>query len=403
MKMLFVDPASEVNVNVPNLGLAYAATHFGVPVVDQHILSHPKNRFLKQKAEVLGISVRSFDHREAQRIARLYKEKFPRAKVKSISGFLDVQCCYPYLKLEENIAFDKPFSDDYPFPKYELFDSFNYLQTNWETGFWSYPIMTSQGCPYQCIFCASRNRKWLARSAQNCFEELKQTKEKYRIKSFEILDDAFNIDKNRVLKFCELVKPLKLKWACTNGIRADRFDKEMAKAMSESGCQQVGFGIESSDPEVVKKIKKGETIEQIKEAISVAKKYFPLVGGFFILGLPGSTYEKDLRSLEWAKKEEIRAHFSYYVPFNQNYQSEYIFYGVEAKPLSDKYPQNLQMEVYWKSRMLRRKLYLDEKLPFRVLIYTLKALPKYSLPSWYTHVVRLSTRFTSLLTKGEIS
>lgn len=402
MKMLLVDPFTTVNANVPNLGLAYAASHYKATVIDLHILPYPKNRFLKYNADILAISVKSFSNKEACRIKSVYKSKFPLSEVKSVSGFLDVQCCYPYVKWERDLSFKEPFSDRYPFPKYELFDSFNYLQTNWETGFWSYPLITSLGCPYQCSFCAARNRKWHARSPENCLEELKQAKEKYKIKSFEILDDAFNIDTARVIKFCHLIKPLNLSWACTNGVRADRFNEDTALAMKESGCNHIGFGIESTSANVLAEINKGENFDTIVKAVDTARQYFDMVSGFFIIGLPGSSFEKDMASIEWAKKNKIRAHFSCYVP-DMLEENGNTFYGAGSVQKSPAYSKELQKKVYAASRELKRSYYIKEKLLFRIILYTLKGLFKYDFYSKINHLCNLLKKGFLLATKSEIS
>tara|TARA_B100001971_G_C18256304_1_gene582430 strand:- start:1823 stop:2995 length:1173 start_codon:yes stop_codon:yes gene_type:complete len=343
MKYLFVNPDAPVNKDVPNIGLAYAATHFGVKVVDFNTKLLPKDRFLSFEADVLGVSVKSLTFNESKRIAELYKKKYPDAKVKSISGFLDVQCCYPYVNFEDRIEYKEEFSDKYPFPKYELFDSFEMFLEKWQSGEWQYPIMSSQGCPYQCIYCMSRNRKWYARGAENCYEEVKHALDKYKIRKFQIVDDCFNLDKKRVLEFCRLVKPLKVGWQCTNGLRADRFDEDVAKAMVGSGCMNISFGVESSDSNVLAGIKKGETFEQIEKAVDVAKKYFKHVNGFFIIGLPGSTYKKDLKSVEWMVKKKIFGHFSYYIPFDKEMQYDKNFFG---EPLSEEYSKEKQRRVY---------------------------------------------------------
>ncbi|MBU0672799.1 MAG: radical SAM protein [Candidatus Margulisbacteria bacterium] len=345
-KYLFINPEARVNQAIPNLGLAYAATSLGVKVIDLNTLSSPPDRYLKVEAETLGISVQSRTLSEAKKIARKYKEKFPHATIKSVSGFLDVLCCYPYMDFDNRIHFAEPFSDEYPFPNYELFDSFPKFQKNWKSGKWQYVVMTSQGCPYQCIYCSSRNRKWLSRSAENSIEELRRAKERWGIKSFNIIDDCFNINKQRLLKFCELVKPLNLSWACANGLRADLFDEEIARAITEAGCKHISFGVESSDPDVLKQIKKGETIEHLETAIKTAKRYAQSVSGFFIIGLPGSSYEKDLFSLRWAERLGIIAHFSYYVPSDKVLEADQIFYGRDAEPVSDIYPKNMQKKVY---------------------------------------------------------
>jgi hypothetical protein len=353
--MIFVNPEAGVNYDIPNIGLAYAATYFGVEVIDQNSMPNPPDRFLRYGTDILGISVQSRTFSESMRIAGQYRAKYPDARVKSISGFLDVQCCYPVLNFDDRIVFNEPFSDRYPFPDYEVFDSFELFRRNWRMGTWGYAIMTSHGCPYRCTFCSSRNRKWRARSPENCYEELKIAVKKWDIKSVVILDDCFNVDKARVIRFSELMRKLGLMWGCSNGLRADAFDDEMAEAMSSSGCVHINFGIESSDPTVLERVEKGETIESIEKAVRVAKRYFKSVGGFFIIGLPGSSYEKDLSSLEWAGRNQINAHFSYYVPFDRAMQYDALFYGKGSRPLSDVYPKELQIKVYDMTACLREQ------------------------------------------------
>ncbi len=132
--MIFVNPDTKVNRDVPNVGLAYMATHFGTKVMDQNTTPSPEDRFLRYETNVLGISAQFRTYGESQSIAKLCKRKYPKAKIKSISGFLDIQCCCPYLDLKEKIIFNEPFSDRYPFPNYELFDSFDVFEENWRRG-----------------------------------------------------------------------------------------------------------------------------------------------------------------------------------------------------------------------------------------------------------------------------
>jgi radical SAM superfamily enzyme YgiQ (UPF0313 family) len=351
--MIFVNPYARVNFSLPNFNLVYAATHFNTRIIDLNTKPHPRQRFLNQKTDVIGISIQSRTYSEAMRISEEYKKKYPTAKIASVNTDIDIQCCYPFLKLKENVEFKPLFSDAYPFPRYDLLDSFTIFSKNWSSGKWDYPILTSVGCPFQCVYCAARNRKWRARSAKNCYEELKQAKEKFGIKKFEIVDDVFNLNKQRVLDFCKFVKKLNLKWSCVNGLRADLFDEEMAEAMSDSGCNIVGFGIESRDKDVLRGIQKGESIEQVEKAVDISKKYFKIVNGFFIIGLPGSTYEKDLQSLKWARSKRINAHFSYYVPAEKQISTSAVFYGEGAKPVGQEYDKRLQEKIYRATAYMR--------------------------------------------------
>lgn len=346
MNTILINPDSRIYRNIPPLALAYIATILKSPVIDQNTKPDPVDRFLGHKASKVGIFVRSISFSESQRAASVYKKQFPKAKVSSIYTPIDVQCCYPTLQFDQQIKFNKPFGDSYPFPDFSLFDSFDVFLSHWQDGSWPYGILTSVGCPFQCTYCTARNRGWKTRSPKNCVEELKLAKKKYKIVSFEILDDAFNVNKARVLEFCKLVKPLKLKWICANGLRADLFDEEEAKAMADAGCVSVSFGVESVDQVVLKNIKKGETLEQLSSAVDIAKKYFKNVNGFFIIGLPGSSYKKDLKSVEWMVKKGITGVFSYYVPFDKQIKYDDVFFGESAKPQSGIYPKKQQQEIY---------------------------------------------------------
>lgn len=167
-----------------------------------------------------------------------------------------------------------------------------------------YPIVTTRGCPYGCAFCFSHMGKiWRARSAENVVEELKIAKHRYGAKMFHISDASFNVDIGRVEKFCRLLleEKLDMPWVI-QGFRADRMTEDMMKAMSEAKCKRIWVGIETLEEDVFKNINKGETIDQIKKGIALMKKYNIEIFGYMLMGLPGDTFKKTLRSFEKAQK-----------------------------------------------------------------------------------------------------
>ena len=302
--MFILNPDSKVNRNIPNMQVAYASAHLKCPVVDQNTMPEPPGRFLKREDHPMAVSVRSLNWTGAKQAKDEYLQRHPGAKVQALTGIMDIQCCYPFLKWDDSLHVDIPFSDKLPFPDYELFDSFPVFSRMWRERRWNFPIMTSLGCPFSCVYCASRNRQVSFRSVDHVIDEIKQARKRWEFSTFEILDDCFNVKRDRLMEFCRKAAPLKLKWFCTNGLRADLFDDEIARALKDSGCQFVSFGIESLDPKILKAIKKGETREQIESAVIAAGKYFDTVNGYFIIGLPGSSFEKDKEALEWAKKTQ---------------------------------------------------------------------------------------------------
>ncbi|MFA5406158.1 MAG: radical SAM protein [Candidatus Nanoarchaeia archaeon] len=365
--MILINPNSGINRDLPNMSLAYIATLKKSRVIDLNTKQKPKKRYLKVNDDTALISIRSAAYNESKRIKAEYKRAHPKSRVKSVTGVVDVQCCYPFNQFKSNVNINNDFNDKLPFPDYSLFDSYETFRDNWSSGKWAYPVLTSLGCPFQCIYCASRNRRLRMRSAKNCYEEIKKAKKEYDIKSFQIIDDCFNAVNKRVIEFCELIKPLNLKWFCTNGLRADLFNKEQAKAISGSGCNHVSFGVESLSLVVLKNIKKGLKPEQVKKAVRIAKKYFRSVNCYFIIGLPGSTYKSDLANVEWVKNEGVNGHFSYFIPPTDDSRADMTFYGEHAKPQSDAYPKEQQEAIYKMTQSMR---------PYTIKYYLRRLLKK---------------------------
>ena len=202
-----------------------------------------------------------------------------------------------------------------PFPDYDLFPAtiMKLISNN-------YPLVTSRGCVYKCTYCSVpkiSGRKVRKRSPENIIEELRRAKKQYGSHRFNIIDDVFNIDMDRCKDFCFALieKNLSMTWSCPNGLRADRIDEELAELMFKSGCQSVMLGVESIDPEVLKAIRKGETIEDIEKGIRTFQKAGIIVGGYFIIGLPGDSMESEKKAVEFTNKLGINAHFNMLVPY----------------------------------------------------------------------------------------
>jgi radical SAM superfamily enzyme YgiQ (UPF0313 family) len=351
--MLLVNPDSGIYRSIPNVGLAQIATGLRARVVDLNARPEPALRYLDLADSEVRVSVRSNTERAAEVIRERYLEKHPGARVASVTNCVDVQCCYPAVSWTDDLSIQPAFGDDLPFPDYALFDSFELFRDRWASGEWPYFILTSLGCPFGCSFCASRRRKVRARSVENCREELRLARDRWGIRSFSVLDDCFNVSRERAVGFCDAVRPLGLPWSCGNGLRADIFDDEVARALATSGCQAVSFGAESMDDAVLERIQKGETSEQIDRAVTIANRYFPgRVNCFFILGLPGSTYEADLATVRWAVGKGISANFSYFVDHTMDLGAD-VFHGGHAAPRSKAYDPILQERLYRLTSFMR--------------------------------------------------
>jgi len=155
------------------------------------------------------------------------------------------------------------------------------------------------------------------RSPEAVIAELRHAVDRLGIAAFEIVDDAFNVRLDRSKEFCrQLIQAqLRLPWTCPNGIRADRVDDELARLMADSGCISAQVGVESGDPDVFGRIGKGCSLEAIEQGIHRLQAAGINVGGFFIIGLPGDSLEGVRKSVRFARRNRISAHFNLLVPY----------------------------------------------------------------------------------------
>lgn len=187
--------------------------------------------------------------------------------------------------------------DSLPFPEYDLFDMDKYAQER-------IPLNTARGCPHLCTYCAVDmviGRRFRARTAPNVVDEIEKWYRKgYR--NFGFNDSTFTENMKRSVEIAdEIIKRgIEIEWDLRTGIRVDRVNEEVLTKLKQAGCTFIAFGIESIDKEVLALLKKGINYDQVKEAVSIAKKCGIGVGGFFMIGTPGDTYEKFRKSYEFA-------------------------------------------------------------------------------------------------------
>ena len=204
--------------------------------------------------------------------------------------------------------------DALPFPArtllpYKLYSSVlgkkNYVTT----------MITSRGCPYQCIFCKLNFQKTLCRSAKNVVDEMEEIC-RMAIHEIEIYDDTFSWARKRVIEICKgiLERKLDVSWAVRD--RVSNVTEETLAWMKKAGCQRIHFGIESGSDETLKTVKKKITTEQARIAVAAAKKVGLEVLTYFMLGLPGETEEDMRKTIDFALELDADyTEFSVTVPY----------------------------------------------------------------------------------------
>ncbi len=173
-------------------------------------------------------------------------------------------------------------------------------------------VTTSRGCPFRCVFCVGRKMggaKVRFRNPLKVVDELEYVNT-LNFHQINVADDLFTASKNHCLAVCNEIirRNLNLKW--TSFARVDTISAEIVFKMKAAGCTGIGFGVESANPKILKKIKKGITLEQVIDAVKHCTEAGITPYASFILGLPGETPETLRQTLDFAQKLKKMGLFS---------------------------------------------------------------------------------------------
>jgi len=171
--------------------------------------------------------------------------------------------------------------DDLPVPDLSLIVGHERMKST--------PIMTSWGCPFACNFCsvtAMFGRRYRYRSPQAVIAEI----EEKRPKHIFFYDDNFAADKRRLKTLLGLMieRGLIVPWQAQMRTDATR-DDELLDLMRRSGCHRVALGLESVDQATLDGFQKGQTIDDVVNAVRRLHEFGIQCHGMFVLGADTDT------------------------------------------------------------------------------------------------------------------
>ena len=377
MRVALVYPGKRADTQQMPLGIGYLASYvlsknddIEVKALDTGIATEEETRaFYNGNWDVVGISVTSRGYHEAIQISRTFKENHKHTLVVfggphvslMMQDIMQEQLIDVAVYGEAELTFDELLKvlketgnqpnvealseidgliyrsnskivvnpprkfiknlDTLPFPAFHLFPMERYPG--------KHPMITSRGCPFSCVFCAASRiwqKKWRARSPEDVIEEVECLTKRFKARPIDFHDAIFNTSLKRVNKICDLFisKKIKIPWG-VRGFRADIIDFDIAKKMSEAGCAHVAIGIESANPEMLIRIGKKETIEQIDEGVNILRANGIDVLGQFMIGNPGETLETVKESIAYAHKSNLsQVAFGAAVPFPNTELWDYV-------------------------------------------------------------------------------
>lgn len=180
--------------------------------------------------------------------------------------------------------------DSIPPPARDLLDNRLYLSP--ETGNPLTIIHGNRGCPAKCIFCPAgvmSGYKVRYRTPASIMAEIDECVTRFGIREFLFHGDTFTLNKNWLLELCDriIASGHKIHWGCNS--RVDTMDDERAMRMRQAGCWVVAFGVETGNPGIMEKLKKGQKVERAEQAIATCKRNGLRTHAFFVIGTPWET------------------------------------------------------------------------------------------------------------------
>jgi len=199
---------------------------------------------------------------------------------------------------------DRPFIEDLdslPFPAHHLIP----LEKLKHNGKILIPLVSSRGCVFWCDFCSTVRmfgRGYRMRSAKNVVDEMQFVHDKYGVDQVTFYDDAFTVDRDRVLKICDELhaRNLHMIWDC--GTRVDMVDRELMETMRDAGCIAVWLGVESGSEAILGAMNKSIKLDQTRRAYKTAHDVGLMTIANVVLGFPGETEQTARETIRFVKE-----------------------------------------------------------------------------------------------------
>lgn len=165
---------------------------------------------------------------------------------------------------------------------------------------------SSIGCPYGCKFCGvisfwGRRQKF--ETPAHTEEQLRYLVEEHGVDSVHFYDNNFFVDEDHAVELAERIEPLGLRWWCESRVDAMlRFSDETWKLLRRSGLTMAFFGAESGSDEVLERMNKQLTTDQVRELAARAREHGIIPEFSFVFGGPENPEEEIDQTLDFIRE-----------------------------------------------------------------------------------------------------
>jgi radical SAM superfamily enzyme YgiQ (UPF0313 family) len=170
--------------------------------------------------------------------------------------------------------------DDVPFPAYDLVSQnlSNYPGTFPSRATPSLHVMAMRGCPFHCTYCSNAvfGKSLRSRSPENVVNEVAYLVRTLGAREIFFQDDTLNCHPSYFLRLCDMLIQTGLSKEALFKVvfRANR--RLVTPALLEkaacAGVWMIFYGVESGDPGMLRSIRKGISLEELKRAFLLTRQ-----------------------------------------------------------------------------------------------------------------------------------
>jgi radical SAM superfamily enzyme YgiQ (UPF0313 family) len=222
--------------------------------------------------------------------------------------------------------------DSYPYPAYDLIKNLNYVC-----------LLTSQGCPYRCTYCATHllAPKFIQRNPIKVVDEIEYYYKKFKVKNFVFYDDALliNPEKHIYIILEEVAKRgIKCYFHTPNGMNINPINRELARLLFKLNFKTIRLSFETSCAQLQKRTGNKVTNQALEEAVknlTLAGYKAKDIEVYVMTGLPGQTYKEVVESIKFVSKTGAKVKLVEFslIPGTEEYNRAIEEFGFE--PYSD--------------------------------------------------------------------
>lgn len=177
-------------------------------------------------------------------------------------------------------------------------------------------VEAGRGCHLRCEFCSIQSFFKNSQNRRPIAEIVAEVNGANR-KAIFFVDDNFSSNIEEAKDLMRQLAPLKVKWVSQASIHAGH-DEEFLRLARESGCQMLLIGLETLNPETLKRMRKGFNLMKggFEVALSNFHRYGIRLYVTFMQGYDGDSIDSFKENVEFAKRHKFfMVSFNHVTPF----------------------------------------------------------------------------------------